>query len=205
MNFGTVDLVVTAVVLISVIFAFYRGLLRELLGITGWILAGLAAAWSYDPLLKFFTGRVEKVQMWTLVATITTALIILIVMTLINAYIAGKLRRSALSGLDRLLGAAFGVVRAALLVVLAWVFMRQMMFSEPKIAEMKKQNVAIPYMNQGANQLEKLLPESIQKDMKQQSKSKKEVKIELPKYSDKDREKLDEMIEAIVEVDADEK
>ena len=45
MNFGTVDLVITAVVVISVIFAFYRGLLRELLGITGWILAGLAP-WS---------------------------------------------------------------------------------------------------------------------------------------------------------------
>ena len=58
MNYGTVDLVVTAVVIISVIFAFYRGLLRELLGITGWILAGLGALWSYEPLLKFFSTRV---------------------------------------------------------------------------------------------------------------------------------------------------
>ncbi|MGN0919456.1 MAG: CvpA family protein [Alphaproteobacteria bacterium] len=202
MVFGTVDLIVLAVIIISVIFAFYRGLLRELLGITSWILAGLGALWSYEPFLKFFTGRIEKVQMGTIAATAIVALIILIVMTLINAHITGKLRRSSLSGLDRILGAAFGVLRAALLIVLAWMFMRQMMFTTQKIQEMKKENVSIPYMNQGADWMEKLLPDSLQKEMK--TPPKKEVKLELPQYSDKDREKLDEMIEAIVEVDTDE-
>ena len=67
---------------------------------------------------------------------------------------------------------------------------------------MKKENVAISYMNQGADWMEKLLPESIQKEMKATAKT--EKKPEKPQYSDKDREKLDEMIEAIVEVDADE-
>ena len=203
MNFGTVDLVVTAVILISVIFAFYRGLLRELLGITGWILAGLAAAWSYDPLLEFFTGRVEKVQIWTITTTIVVALLILVVMTLINAHIAGKLRKSSLSGLDRILGAAFGVLRAALLIVLVWVFARQMMFPEEKIQMMNKENVFIPYMNQGADMLEKLLPESIREDMKASPKKKVKEQPAKPQYSDKEREKLDEMIEAIVEVDTD--
>ena len=203
MVFGTVDLIVSGIVLISVIFAFYRGLLRELLGITGWILAGVGAVWSYEIYLKFFTSRLDKVQTWTLAATIATALIILVVMTLINSHITGKLRKSALSGLDRLLGAAFGVLRAALLIVLAWMFMRQMMFAPEKMTEMKKENVSIPYVNQGADWLEKLLPESVQKDMK--TSPKKEVKPEKPQYSNEDREKLDEMIEAIVEVDADEK
>lgn len=202
MIFGTVDLVVTAVVVISVIFAFYRGLLRELLGITSWILAGLGAVWSYEPFLKFFSTKVEKVQMATITATVAVALIILIVMTLINAHITGKLRKSSLSGLDRILGAAFGVLRATLLIVLAWMFMRQMMFPPQRIQEMKKENVSIPYMNQGADWMEKLLPESIQKEMKATPKT--ERKLEKPQYSDKDREKLDEMIEAIVEVDADE-
>ena len=200
--FGTVDLVIAIVIVISVIFAFYRGLLRELMGITSWILAGFGAAYSYEPLLKFFTGRVEKVQSWTIASTVTVALLILIIMTLINSHITGKLRKSALSGLDRILGAAFGVFRAALLVVLAWMFMRQMMYTPEKITEMKKENMSISYMNQGADWLEKLLPESIQKNMK--APPKKEVKPEKPQYSDKDREKLDEMIEAIVEVDADE-
>ena len=46
---GMVDLVVIATVIISVLFALYRGLLRELLGITSWILAGLACVFSYLP------------------------------------------------------------------------------------------------------------------------------------------------------------
>ena len=202
MNFGTVDLVISLVIVVSVIFAFYRGLLRELLGITSWILAGLGALWSYDPLLKFFTNRVEKVQTWTIASTVAIALLILIIMTLINSHITGKLRKSALSGLDRILGMFFGVLRACLLIVLAWMFMRQMMFPPQKVQEMKKENISISYMNQGADWLEKLLPESVQKDMK--TGPKKEVKLEKPQYSEEEREKLDEMIEAIVEVDADE-
>ena len=203
MIFGTVDLVVAAVVLISVIFAFYRGLLRELLGITGWILAGFGAVYSYEPFLKFFTNKVEKVQLWTIIATMTTALIILIVMTLLSAYIASKLRKSSLSGLDRILGAAFGVVRAGLLIALAWIFMRQMMFTPDKMTAMKKENVAIPYMDQGSDLLEKLLPDTVQKDMKKLPKKVEKLPPK-PPYSEKDREKLDKMIEAIVEVDADE-
>ncbi len=202
MIFGTIDLVVLAVIVISVIFAFYRGLLRELLCITSWILAALGAVWSYEPLSSFFAKRVEKVQTWTITSTITVALIILIVMTLINAHITGKLRKSSLSGMDRILGIAFGVFRASLLVALAWMFMRQMVFQPQKIQEMKKENVVIPYMNQGADWLEKMLPDSIQKGIK--APPKKEVKVEQPQYSDKEREQLDEMIEAIVEVDADE-
>ena len=80
-------------------------------------------------------------------------------------------------------------------------FARQMVFPPPKVQEMKKENIAIPYMNQGADWLEKLLPESVQKDMK--APPKKEIKPEKPQYSDKEREKLDEMIGSIVEVDTD--
>ena len=125
----------------------------------------------------------------------------MIIMTIFNAKMTHKLRKSSLSGLDRLLGAAFGVLRATLLIVLAWMFMRQMMFPAPKIQEMKKENVVIPYMDQGADWLEKLLPESVQNDMK--ASPKKEVKVEKPQYSDEDREKLNEMIGSIVEVDVD--
>ena len=203
MNFGTIDLIIMAILIISVIFAFYRGLLRELLGITSWILAGLGAIWSYNPFLNFFTSRVEKVQTWTITSTVMVALIILIIMTLINSHITGKLRKSSLSGLDRLLGVGFGILRAGLLIVLAWLFMRQMMFTPERSAEIQKENVAIPYMNQGADWLEKLLPEGVQQLGKKVPR-KVEVRPEKPQYSDEDREKLDEMIGAIVEVDTDE-
>ena len=200
MIFGTVDLIVAAVVVVSVIFAFYRGLLRELLGITGWILAAIGSYWSYGPLLNFFTSRVEKVQIWTMVSTGITALIILIFMTLINSYITRTLRKSSLSGLDRILGAMFGVLRAGLLIVLAWIFVRQMMLPPPKVQELKKVNVAIPYLNKGADWMEKMLPKNL---YQKTYKFEKAEPVEQP-YSDKEREKLDEMIGSIMEVDADE-
>ena len=198
---GTVDLIVMITVVVSVIFALYRGLLRELLGISSWILAAFGAIWGYDILLKFFENRVEKVQIWTIICTILIALIILVVMTIINAHINGKLRKSSLSGLDRILGIIFGVVRAGLLIVLVWVFARHMMIPEAKQQELMQENKSISYMNQGADFAEKLLPESIQKGIKAPQKT---LPKKQPLYSDKDREKLDEMLQSIVEVDIDE-
>ena len=199
---GTVDLIVVITVVVSVIFALYRGLLRELLGISSWILAAFGAAWGYDILLKFFEGRVEKVQLWTIASTILVALTILVVMTIINAHINGKLRKSSLSGLDRILGIIFGVFRAGLLIVLVWMFARQMMIPEAKQQELAQENKAIPYMDQGADMLEKLLPESVKKGIKTPPKV--PPKKQQPIYSDKDREKLNKMLESIVEVEIDE-
>ena len=50
MTLGLIDLILAIVVVISVLFALYRGLVRELLGIAAWILAGFAALYSYAPL-----------------------------------------------------------------------------------------------------------------------------------------------------------
>ena len=138
---GMIDLVVIATIIVSVLFALYRGLLRELMGITSWILAGAAALYSYQPVNGLLIGQVENVKMWTLIITGLLALVVLIVMTIVNARITRKLRKSSLSGLDRTLGFAFGVARAVLLIVLVWLFARQIAFAPKQIEKMPKGEV----------------------------------------------------------------
>jgi membrane protein required for colicin V production len=199
---GMIDLVVIATIIVSVLFALYRGLLRELMGITSWILAGAAALYSYQPINGLLVGQVENVKMWTLIITGLLALVVLIVMTIINARITRKLRKSSLSGLDRTLGFAFGVARAVLLIVLVWLFARQIALAPKQIEKMQEKNFCVKYIQQSADWAEKLLPNDIQQDIKRPEPPE---LPQLPKpvveYKDVDREALDEMIEDIVDIE----
>ena len=196
---GMIDFVVIATISVSVLFALYRGLLRELLGITSWIIAGATALYSYQPVNGLLVGQVENVKMWTLIITGLLALVVLIVMTIVNAKITHSLRKSSLSGLDRILGLAFGVARAILLIVLVWLFARQIAFSPKQIEKMEENNFSVKYIQKSSDWAEKLLPGDIQKDIQRPERP------ELPKpiveYKDVDREALDEMIEDIVDIE----
>jgi membrane protein required for colicin V production len=196
---GMIDFVVIATIIVSVLFALYRGLLRELLGITSWIIAGATALYSYQPVNGLLVGQVENVKMWTLIITGLLALVVLIVMTIVNAKITHSLRKSSLSGLDRILGLAFGVARAILLIVLVWLFARQIAFSPKQIEKMEENNFSVKYIQKSSDWAEKLLPGEIQKDIQRPERP------ELPKpiveYKDVDREALDEMIEDIVDIE----
>ena len=198
---GMIDLIVLITIIISVLFALYRGLLRELLGISSWILAGIGALYAYQPLFDFLTNKVEKVRLWTISGAVLTALVILILMTILNARITKKLRKSSLSGLDRILGVAFGVARAGLLIVLVWLFTSQMVFSSKQIKNMAQENISVPYIQQLAEKTEKILPENILDDLTPKPTPDKEVKKPVVEYKEADRKALENMVESIVEIE----
>jgi len=199
---GIVDLVVISTIIISVLFALYRGLLRELLGISSWILAAFLALYSYQPMIKMLTDRVDNVKIWAITSSGLIALAVLIIMTLVNARITHSLRKSSLSGLDRILGVAFGIFRAALLIVLVWLFARQMAWTPKQMEIMQQHNISVKYIQILTDWTEKLLPEGVRKDMKRPALPKdaapKKPEVE---YKDIDRESLDKMIESIVEIE----
>ena len=118
-----VDLVVLAVIVLSGLLAFSRGLVREVLGLGAWIIAALAAS-SY--------GAFPYVEPWVrrqfsdpttaaVVAFGGVFLLVLILCWLLAGTIAGVIRRSPLGGLDRTLGFVFGLVRGAVLVCVLYV------------------------------------------------------------------------------------
>ena len=177
---GIVDLVVITTIIISVLFALYRGLLRELLGITSWILAGVGALYSYQPLINLFTNKVDNVKVWGITSSGLIALTVLVIMTLLNAHITHKLRKSSLSGLDRILGIMFGVFRAVLLIVLVWLFARQMAWTTKQLEIMQQQNFSVKYIQMSADWAEKLLPDGVRNDMKRPAPPAKPQKVVKP-------------------------
>ena len=118
-----VDIVVLAVLALSGLLAFMRGLVREVLGVAAWAVAALVAS-PY--------GVFPYVQPWVrqqfadpgvadAVAFGGVFLIVLIVLWLIAAGIGNAVRGSALGGLDRTLGLVFGLARGAALLAAAYI------------------------------------------------------------------------------------
>ena len=206
-----IDIILTIVVIISVLFALYRGLVRELLGIAAWIIAGFAALYSFSPLQPLMNKFIENKMIAGVTGALIVALIVLVIMTLINASITKRLRQTALSGLDRILGFIFGVARAGLLAGICYLG-ASMVMTQKKLEEMDKENLSMPYIRIVAGWVEQVIPANLVAEIKEYEQGqiknetvkkigidlKKTVKEELAEYREADKKSLDEMIDQIV-------
>jgi membrane protein required for colicin V production len=115
-----VDLAVAGVVLVSAVFAFYRGFVREVLAIAGWVGAAAVAVYYFADARPF----VEQYVSNDLLADVATGgglfLVSLVVFWLLIHLIVLRVKTSALNALDRSLGFLFGVARGVIVVVLAY-------------------------------------------------------------------------------------
>ena len=158
-------------------------------------------------------GTFENAKLAAITFSVLLALIILIVMTIFNAFITKRLRKSSLSGLDRLFGLVFGIARALFIVVIIYIFAATLMLSPRYVAKMRETNVSISYIEQMADWVQTIFPDNIRSDLKAyqvksqqkmenglKDKTKEEVKKAIVDYNAKERKSLDNMIEGIVEI-----
>ena len=154
---NNMDIAILVIVGISALIALGRGLVKEGLSIVGWVLAGAAVIYLQPVLNPFTLKYIESGWM----AGIATAAFILIVFMIVWIYatagVVGKIRTSKLSGLDRLLGLFFGIVRAFLLIVLMYILISWMMpvKSQPDLLRKSKY---FQIAGNFAEPIEKLIP-----------------------------------------------
>ena len=154
---NNMDIAILVIVGISALIALGRGLVKEVLSIVGWVLAGAAVIYLLPVLNPFTLKYIESGWM----AGIATAAFILIVFMIVWIYatagVVGKIRTSKLSGLDRLLGLFFGIVRAFLLIVLMYILISWMMpvKSQPDLLRRSKY---FQIAGNFAEPIEKLIP-----------------------------------------------
>jgi len=116
-----VDGALAAVVLISAAVAFFRGLVREVLSLGAWIGAAAAAFLARPHLLPVTAGWIDPPWVADAIGTGAVFLVVLVILKVITNMIADRVQDSALGGLDRVLGLAFGGARGAILVVAAYI------------------------------------------------------------------------------------
>ena len=165
MVIGIIDIIVVITLVLSILFALYRGLVCELLCISSWILAGIGALYAFVPMKSLLSGVFNNEIVAGVVGSATVAVSILVIMTIINSQITKRLRNSSLSGLDRILGIVFGGLRAALLLSLLYVGV-SMILSEKQMNDIEKENKSVTYIKKTVGMLEYFVPESVLNDLK---------------------------------------
>ena len=119
-----VDIAIVVVVLLSVITGLFRGFVKELIAFGVWVFA-FWFAYNYGSLLTpWLTQYIHDKTILTIVEFIIILFVSLILGGLINAIIGFLMRRSGLSGTDRLLGMGFGFVRGVFIVAILMVGIR---------------------------------------------------------------------------------
>lgn len=156
-----VDLVVLAVLAVSALLAFMRGLVREVLGIGAWV-AAVVFAIEGLPYVRPTALRWLEDPVWVdPVAFVVLFLAALIVLSLIARAIGHTVRGSALGGLDRTLGLVFGLARGAVLVMLAYI-LGSMAVSMDQWPDAVLQARALTPAYEGASWVVGRLPEQFQ-------------------------------------------
>lgn len=198
---NNLDVVILIITAISAFIALYRGLVKEVLSIVGWVLAAIVVFYLLPILTPFARIYIASSMM----AGFVTALVILIVFYIIwliaTDKLIGKVRTSKLSALDRMLGLLFGVLRACLLVILFNILVTLMLPEESK-SGMFKDSRYFTLAGTFAEPFENLIPEETLEMIKNQSTqfglSNKKEKQEEEKTEDQEKsEDIDELFEKL--------
>ncbi len=156
MSWHWVDLVILAVITISVITGLVRGFVKELVALCIWVLA-IWIAYKYSNILE--PWLIKYIQDKT-VRTIASFVIILMAMLLlggiINASLSYLLKRAGLSGTDRLLGMVFGLVRGVFLVALIILVLKMTGFP---YEDYERESVLYKQFDPVVNWLSSLMPQ----------------------------------------------
>lgn len=127
-EYTLIDGIVAAVILLSAILAYSRGLVREILSIAGWVIAAVLAfifAPQVEPLIREIPGANDlfgtSCELSIIAAFAGVFGVALIVTSIFTPIFAGMVHNSVLGGLDQGMGFLFGAVRGVILVLVALV------------------------------------------------------------------------------------
>ncbi|RRA47207.1 CvpA family protein [Acidipila sp. EB88] len=112
------DWVIVVILLLCVLQAARRGFFLEAFSLAG-IVAGVGvASWNYTRVLPWFTPWLRSAALADAAAFLCIALAVMVGAGLVGRAVRWSVRSIGLGWADRLLGAAFGLVKGAVLVTL---------------------------------------------------------------------------------------
>jgi membrane protein required for colicin V production len=150
------DYAVLGVLALSTAWGLWRGLVREVISLAGWIAAFLAASVLAEPLAD--AVPISSPELRVVVAFIAVFVVTLTLATLAAIALSKALKAAGLRGLDRTLGGLFGVGRG-LLIAIAFAVVAGLT-SLPR-HPMWRQSVAGPMLGRTVIQLEPWLPPAL--------------------------------------------
>lgn len=157
------DVLVIGVIVLSGLFAFMRGFVKETLAICGWIGASAAAIYAMPYARPIAERFLPKGAAADAAAAGLVFIVTLIGLSILTSAISRRVRQSPLSALDRTLGLVFGLVRGALVVAIGYFALS---FVLPQVGEQPHwvtKSRTLPLVASATQSLARLLPELLRR------------------------------------------
>lgn len=158
-----VDMAVIAIVLLSAFLAFTRGFVAEVVSIATWAGAAVITLYALPHALPIAQTYIKHDMLAYAAAAAGVFIVSLIILTMIGGQISNVVQQSRLSAIDRSLGFAFGLVKGAVLVSVAYLFFSWLV-PEPEHPAWLTAAKTEPWLKKGAEMLVDAVPESIRKE-----------------------------------------
>ena len=117
-SLNSFDWLLIAVLAWSVVTAFLRGIIRELFGLAGAVLGLLLASWNYPALALRLARWITSPIAASATAFLLISISVMIACTVLGRIVRGTAHTVGLGFVDRLAGAAFGILRGCLVGVI---------------------------------------------------------------------------------------
>ena len=151
------DYAVAGVFAASLVVGVWRGLVREVLSILGWVIAFLAANLLAGPVGLMMPQAIPSAELRIAAAYVVVFLGSLIVTALLGLLLSKIVQAAGLGGADRALGSLFGAARGLLIVLVAALLAG--LTSAPR-QPFWRDSASGPFLAQAAQVLKPLLPQT---------------------------------------------
>ncbi len=112
-----VDIVVIFVIFLSALFSLLRGFVKEAISLATWIIAIWLAATFAPQLADILPLNIESEAVRQATGFGVLFVLTLMVGALVNLLVSQVVKKTGLSGADRIFGVAFGILRGGLVII----------------------------------------------------------------------------------------
>lgn len=152
------DLIIIGLVVLSVALGFARGFCKEVFTIFGWVAAIVATIYFTPVLREVGRGMIEKKWLADLATAAAIFLSTLAVCSLISYFATKTLHATRLSIVDRSLGFGFGIVRAVVILGLAYMLYLYAFGNPASRPAFVTKSRTRPFLEASSNWLQAVLP-----------------------------------------------
>lgn len=153
------DAIVLGVMLLSCLFAFFRGFVKEILSLGAWIGAGLITLFYFKDVAKWLTPHFKSEMVAGGLATLGLYIVSLIAFSIVNGIIMRMMKEGGDIGiLDNTLGLIFGAFRGAFILSLGYLILTIVM-TEDSYPPWIKTAHSRPWVEKGAIVLGRIAPD----------------------------------------------
>jgi membrane protein required for colicin V production len=158
--FAAGDIAVVIIVAVSALLAMARGFVAEVLAVAGWVGAALVTFAFFAEARPIAQEYISSPLMADAAAAGVIFLAALVVFGAIAHLLARMVQGSPLGAIDRVLGLAFGAVRGAVLVAIAYLVLIWLFPADNRPVWLTRARL-LPYVQQTSDLLVSLVPDDV--------------------------------------------